>query len=568
MAEASHPGDNQFAGLVEAATAAADQEVEWSHNDNAGGSAHQVFESDESCEPPETTFATLHSGQYDPSLRSLRNGEGPEAFTCPRARKRKRGPDSIAVEGHLAEEQAAGQPTPQRSSLNRTPTGVHSAAALFRVPSTSSKKYTRPPLSKLFSSLQLSPEEFLHLQSAAKAYMLHDGHPERRDCVGQRGKTDSDMVKLKLWNCVQQFLDREGNGERFFGVNAHKADGEDGAGMMSWPGDAQQIIKTCVPLLRRVVTNERQRKYAVESRKGGGDSKREDQGQNEPRSGHQTTRASIYETDNPDTFTSEKLDIFGDGLIPNGKEGAEWYNLYNSDAVLDKIFIKSGFPGVLFLPLVTNIDGHCRLYHGDTRVFCSDSCRSRLVEKLLELPIYRQNTPARDPWETVREVFNVVLTHLVLIRYGNNRTTEGTSTSGLMDTPSARRTSNANRSNARKKASPLTARGVTPTNGQTPNSSPQLLIHIVHQDMCILPPFGIASNKCPNLEDLRTQVREHYSLEILQEKRVKPLSEATLKVWLPDGLVRVEDDGQWMVALLSADTVEWMGGQIRVLFET
>jgi hypothetical protein len=37
---------------------------------------------------------------------------------------------------------------------------------------------------------------------------------------------------------------------------------------------------------------------------------------------------------------------------------------------------------------------------------------------------------------------------------------------------------------------------------------------------------------------------------------------------LPDGLVRVEDDGQWMVALLSAEAVEWMGGQITVLLDT
>jgi hypothetical protein len=33
----------------------------------------------------------------------------------------------------------------------------------------------------MFSSLEISPENFLHLQAAAKNYMLDDEHPERRD---------------------------------------------------------------------------------------------------------------------------------------------------------------------------------------------------------------------------------------------------------------------------------------------------------------------------------------------------------------------------------------------------
>ncbi|KAH0559702.1 hypothetical protein GP486_003787 [Trichoglossum hirsutum] len=97
--------------------------------------------------------------------------------------------------------------------------GVHSAAALFRRPSASSKKYTRPPMSKLFSSLELSPENFLRLQAAAKGFMLDKNYPERQNCVGSRGKGDTDMVKLRLYNCVKEFLEKEGNGEKFFGKN-------------------------------------------------------------------------------------------------------------------------------------------------------------------------------------------------------------------------------------------------------------------------------------------------------------------------------------------------------------
>jgi hypothetical protein len=163
--------------------------------------------------------------------------------------------------------------------------GVHSAAALFRRTSekTTARKYTRPPMSKLFMSLQLSPENFLQLQAQAKTYMLDTTYPERQNCVGNRGKGDTDMVKLRLFNCVRDFLN-DGAGEQFFGENVEKpgerdaieaarALGEDkapGSGeRLAWPSDGNKIIGLVTPLMRRMVTNERQRMYAIETRKGG-----------------------------------------------------------------------------------------------------------------------------------------------------------------------------------------------------------------------------------------------------------------------------------------------------------
>ncbi|KAK4983123.1 hypothetical protein LTR50_007408 [Elasticomyces elasticus] len=164
------------------------------------------------------------------------------------------------------------------NALGARSAGVHSAAALFREPSANSKKYTRPPMSKLFASLQLSPERFLYLQAAAKQYMLDPEHPERQDCVGSRGRGDSDMVKLKLYQCVRSFLEDEDMGLKYFGADAEvepnaQTDGtinynDTPARKWTWPRDGDKIIALCTPLLRRMVTNERQRKYAVESRKG------------------------------------------------------------------------------------------------------------------------------------------------------------------------------------------------------------------------------------------------------------------------------------------------------------
>lgn len=423
-------------------------------------------------------------------------------------------------------------------------------------------------MSKLFSSLQLLPEDFLRLQSAAKAYMLDDDHPERRQCVGQRGKTDLDMIKLKIWNCVQEFLHQEDNGERFFGAKAPKADRENGARSMTWPEDAQQIIKACVPLLRRMVTNERQRQYAVETRKGGAQSKREghDPDTKQPRKG--TAGATIDATDNSDTVPLERMDIFGDGLFPGADEASEWYNVYNSDGDLDKISLRSGFPRGLFLAVICNIDGHCRLYHGGSTPQCSDSCRTRLVGRLLESRIYQQQAPAGNPSQTVQELFDTVLAHLMRIRYWKFHSGEDTASSTAASTAPARVVSSTNHSDSWKNAVVSNrSNGVGPQ-GPNLSSSPQLLIYIVHQNKCVLPCFDIPFNNCPNLDALRMQIQKHYGIATLQEKRVTPLPEATFKVWLPDGLIRVEDDGQWMVAVLSADTVEWMGGRIRVLLET
>lgn len=79
-------------------------------------------------------------------------------------------------------------------------------------------------MSKIFTSLEVTPEQFLQLQAAAKAYMLDGNHPERSQSVGTRSRGDTDMIKLKLFECVRCFLEDEGWGERCFGENAAGAE--------------------------------------------------------------------------------------------------------------------------------------------------------------------------------------------------------------------------------------------------------------------------------------------------------------------------------------------------------
>lgn len=189
---------------------------------------------------------------------------------------------------------------------------TQSATALFRSPSASSKKYTRPPMSKLFTSLELGPENFLHLQAAAKAYMLDPDHPERGDCVGQRGKGDSELVKVRLWNCAAYFLDKEGHGQAHFGEPVLGDEGQTRS--MIWPRDRSRIIGAVIPLLRRMVTNERQRQYAVETRKGGnaGNARNQESGSTPHSPTHHYGDPGMEQPDMGNLYTNDPLQAPGD----------------------------------------------------------------------------------------------------------------------------------------------------------------------------------------------------------------------------------------------------------------
>ncbi|RMZ84596.1 hypothetical protein DV737_g1157, partial [Chaetothyriales sp. CBS 132003] len=305
----------------------------------------------------------------------------------------------------------------------------NSAAVLFREPSAKSKKYSRPPLGKVFSSLELAPELFLRLQNAAKDFMLDPNHPERRDVVGHRRHTGgADVAKLKLWNCVEQFLREGGNGDRFFAPGV----GQDIPGApektMFWPDDAQQITKACMPLLRKMVTNERQRLYASETRKSG--VKREETRQD----------ATPGPTQDPMQLTL--------GTVDDGVQ-----------------------------------HGPAQDMHGEADSSVAD--------------LRHETQDTHGEADSITILINVMKNH----------------------------------------------------GGQAQQSR-------------VIPRFTLAQNSAHSLPALKKEIKKR-----LKGTPGVDLDQSTVKVWMADGLVPIVDDGQWMVALLSAETVEWMDGEVRVLVE-
>lgn len=409
--------DNHLAGLVEAATAAAGQDVsEWAaaaataaaavgeqqhHLDGYGGEGH--IEDD-----------SLGNLGFVGSGRQLKgSGEHgqPTGLSRTVSKKRKRGDDPLdpALTGsgfgqpqqqhHYDGDSLDVRSAPSQSLSDARSVGLHSAAALFRQPS-SNKKYTRPPMSKMFTSLELSPENFLHLQAAAKAYMLDDNHPERRDCVGQRGKGDTEMVKLRLWNCVKNFLEAEGNGERFFGE--HVVNEDMGARTHIWPRDQQKIISLVIPLLRRMVTNERQRQYAIESRKGGGDERKRRKTDESIQAAHIGSPRRLSPEQHlqmqpqhlPEEFPPPQtapVQPMGYGLTDLLMEGYPTdltalnrsYDAYNHNYELDNLYSISGLQQPDWRGLVAAVDSHYQVVHnGDYH--CSTPCEDENVRRIMD----------------------------------------------------------------------------------------------------------------------------------------------------------------------------------------
>jgi len=270
-ARSTAPADvnNHLHDLIQAATNAAVQEQP--PHGNSQPAAYQLDDLLESTQQyPSNDAINLSTPQVTPASEGF--------FTLEPRGARKRKLSSLNARQPISADRGTGmlitqeyKPSTSKHLTDARANGVHSAAALFRAPT--DKKSTRPQMSKMFDSLGLSPEDFLRLQAAAKKYMLDPEHPERRDCVGNRGKTDTGQVRLELHKCVRDFLDG-GAGAIFFSSQPQSQPaGEDAQDSETrprdcfWPEDKEQIVKLCTPLLRRMVTNERQRQYALETRK-------------------------------------------------------------------------------------------------------------------------------------------------------------------------------------------------------------------------------------------------------------------------------------------------------------
>ncbi|KAJ5731410.1 uncharacterized protein N7483_005918 [Penicillium malachiteum] len=612
--------DNQLAGLVEAATAAADQDQDLSHWAAAAAAtaaSHQQLDAyGGDMHLGEDGFGDTNFGGGIGSGRHLRvpNEHSQDSgLSRTVSKKRKRNDENLdpalagpGVSGSQQQRSQSGlkgshlyagengdvHPQFVQSLHEARAVGVHSAAALFRQPSTN-KKYTRPPMSKLFASLELTPENFLHLQAAAKVFMLDDDHPDRRECVGQRGKGDTEMVKLRLWNCVKHFLEAEGHGERFFGENA--ATDTPNPRTYIWPRDQQKIISLVIPLLRRMVTNERQRQYAIETRRGGAPDDRRRRQTNEgfqdsfspdqqlqmheqdnrAKGVDQTIQSSSTGQNHQDPIDPTQImdlgltDLLLDGYTMDWNDFAKSYEMYNQGYELDNLWSLSGLQQPQWHGLVAAVDSHYRVVHNgeyDCPGPCEDANVNRIIhaDSTMGLPWRiggERNIPARDDFASsiTRDVSRIIRENIAT-RQGGPTTHVSAPDHQFHHQPFV----------------PI-APSTNISNNQT-----YVRINILQKGKRILPRFDIPAAQCPNTERLKQAIMRRYPTQIpglsfLQDPdNVDPVTQQArdaassywrTRVLLPEGLVTIHNEKEWTIALLSADTVDWMDGELKVLVE-
>ena len=527
---------SQLAGLVEAATAAAG--TDWA-------AASAAVEAAATAAAAEGNNHQLdgYTGNM-PMEESDYAGFGQQMGKSSRKRKRMTGEEPL--DPVLAQQQQ------QQQQRNESPEDmqVHASAALFRPPS-SNKKHTRPPMSKLFSSLEQMPENFLQLQSAAKAYMLDDNHPERRDCVGQRGRGDTEIVKLRLWNCVRDFLLEDDRGDRFFGEAVPTETMTPRSNV--WPRDQQKIISLMIPLLRRMVTNERQRKYAVETRKSGPAEERKrkttttaDKSSSPPtaqyppgeqlqvqHNGFSPPLPPLPEMSVPMEGTQQLglTDLFEDGYRTDWDALSRTYDTYNKNYELDNLWSISGIQQPDWRGLVATVDSHYQISH-DGNCLCGPECETRSIRRLVSSEEvlnldwrvggqYYDAARSEFVSSISRDISRIVREHLA------------SSNSIAPPTPPA-----------------------PPHQGEGGSKSATLQINILQNGKRSVPPITIPSYQCSDLNTLKQFISVRFSSDKI----------AKVQVLLPDGLAPVTSDGEWTVATISAGSIDWME-EVKVIVD-
>lgn len=121
---------------------------------------------------------------------------------------------------------------------------------------------------------------------------------------------------------------------------------------------------------------------------------------------------------------------------------------------------------------------------------------------------------------------------------------------------------------------PTTHSTSTETHTNTQHRQTYLRINILQQGKRLLPKFDVPAAQCPNTDTVKQFILRNYpALSGLSDndpntQQARDAAAAwKLKAWLPDGLVTVQSEKDWAIALLSADTVDWMDGEIKVLVE-
>jgi hypothetical protein len=132
-------------------------------------------------------------------------------------------------------------------------------------------------------------------------------------------------------------------------------------------------------------------------------------------------------------------------------------------------------------------------------------------------------------------------------------------------------------------ALPETASATNTNTSEQIQGQTSLRVNILRNGKRILPRFDLPAGQCPSIDSVKQAILRRYpgqipGLPAFQDAgHTNPAaheareSAATagwkVKVWLPDGLTYVHNQKDWTIAVLSADAVDWMDEELKVLVE-
>lgn len=101
-----------------------------------------------------------------------------------------------------------------------------------------------------------------------------------------------------------------------------------------------------------------------------------------------------------------------------------------------------------------------------------------------------------------------------------------------------------------------------------------LRINIIQHGKRILPRLDLPAGQCPDVDTVKQTIIRRYpslngsdNIEHTPQQAREAAASWKIKAWLPQGVITVQADKEWTIALLTADTTEWMDGDLKVLVE-
>jgi hypothetical protein len=126
----------------------------------------------------------------------------------------------------------------------------------------------------------------------------------------------------------------------------------------------------------------------------------------------------------------------------------------------------------------------------------------------------------------------------------------------------------------------MAAANIPPSHSSSPHTQIYLRINVLQHGKRILPRFDLQACQCPNVDTIKDSVLRRYhgqipGLPLVQgsdsiDQQIRDSAAASswkVKALVPDGLITIQTEKDWAFALLSADTVDWMDGDLKILVE-